>query len=334
MVTRRTILQAATVITASSALAGWPVGPARATTKLKAYTYLPTIARPGAAGLERMGKEIEAASDGDLSVQLNLGGSLAIKGSDITQAVGDGVVDLAGNGFFHGSVPVGGILRLPMLMTDYDQFFAARDIVMPEMEEAFRRQGVKVLGGYVYPPQVAWASSPITSLDDLAGKKMRVTSAEQGAFVEAFGGVPVTIPSAEVTSALQRGVVDGVFTASIGGGAAWKDLLTHTYRLGISYFDSVIIMNADVYDSLSAEQQGIVSRLGREIGEAITVQMMEEEPAMTKTLAEGGIVVTEADPADVARANKAMAPFWDKWAENKDDTIKSTLARVRKSLSD
>lgn len=331
MKTRRDILTAGAAFAAAGLV---PARLARAATELKAYTYLPTIARPGAAGLEEMAAKLSEATGGDLTVQVNLGGSLPIKGSDITQAVGDGVIDLAGNGFFHGSVPVGGVLRLPMLMTDYDQFFAARDVVMPEMEAAFREQGVTVLGGYVYPPQVAWASKPLTSLDDLKGMKMRVTSAEQGAFVEAFGGTPVTIPSAEVTPALQRGVVDGVFTASIGGGAAWKDLLTHNYRLGISYFDSVIIMNSEVFDSLTAEQQETLRRLGQEAGDAITARMMAEEPAMTQSLAEGGIVVTEADPADVARANEAMAPFWDEWAADKDDSIRATLDAVRHQLAE
>lgn len=332
MITRRTIVKSGLAL-GTVALVG-PGLPRRAgaATALKAYTYLPAINKPGAAGLDRLGKEIAEKSAGSLSLELNLGGSLPIKGSDITQAVGDGVIDIAGNGFFHGSVPVGGILRLPMLMTSYDQFFAARDIVMPAMQARFEQQGVTVLGAYVYPPQVAWSRDRLESLDDLKDKKMRVTSAEQGAFVEKFGGVPVTIPTAEVTPALQRGVVDGVFTASIGGGIFWRDLLNYNYRLGVSFFDSLIIINTGIFEKLSAEERQILRDAGAVAGESVTQEMIEDEPATTQELADGGMTIVEPAAEEVAAATAAMADYWTEWADDKDQEIAEVLTAVRSNL--
>lgn len=332
MNTRRNFLKNATALSMTSLAIPAFVGRAFAGTSLKAYTYLPAINKPGAAGLDRLGKEVAQKSNSELTVQLNLGGSLPIKGSDITQAVGDGVIDIAGNGFFHGSVPVGGILRLPMLMNSYDEFHKAHELTLPVMQEAFAKQGVTVIGSYVYPPQVAFSRDKLESLDDLTGKKMRVTSAEQGAFVEKFGGIPVTIPSAEVTPALQRGVVDGAFTASIGGGIFWKDLLNYNYRLGVSFFDSVIIVNTEVFESLSAEEKKILSEAGAAAGASITQQMVEEEPATTKILADGGMKITEPTEADIKRASEAMSGYWDEWASEKGGAISSVLADVRKGL--
>ena len=332
MITRRTIMRSGIALGAVTLVGPELARQAAAATTLKGYTYLPAVNKPGAAGLESMGQEISDKTDGALSLELNLGGSLPIKGSDITQAVGDGVIDLAGNGFFHGSVPVGGVLRLPMLMTSYEHFFTARDIAMPAMESGFADQGVTVLGAYVYPPQVAWSRERLESLDDLRDKKMRVTSAEQGAFVERFGGVPVTIPTAEVTPALQRGVVDGVFTASIGGGIFWRDLLNYNYRLGVSFFDSVIIINSDVFEGLSAEEQQILRDAGTAAGEAITQQMIEEEPATTRELADGGMTIVEPTAEEVSAATAAMGDYWTEWAKDKDEGTAEVLAAVRSSL--
>ena len=81
------------------------------------------------------------------------------------------------------------------------------------------------LATYNYPLQVVWSRKPINSLADMKGQKLPVTSPEQAEYVKRLGGLPVTIGPSEVPSALDRGVVDGVFTASSGGGKIWRDLL-------------------------------------------------------------------------------------------------------------
>ena len=54
--------------------------------------------------------------------------------------------------------------------------------------------------------------------------KLRVAQPEQGEMVRRFGGTSVTISAPEVPAALDRGVVDGIFTAGVGA-VLWKDLL-------------------------------------------------------------------------------------------------------------
>ncbi|MEO1193629.1 MAG: TRAP transporter substrate-binding protein DctP [Pseudomonadota bacterium] len=330
MTTRRTFLKAGAL--GAAALPFMTVRFAQAASEFKAYTYLPTISRAGASGLEQMFKEITEKTGGEVVIELNLGGSLPISGADITQAVGDGVIQFAGNGFFSGSVPIGGILRLPMLLTTRAEFDKAFAIVKPAMDQGFQRQGVTVIGNYLYPLQVAWGRDAIASLDDLKGKKMRVTSPEQAAFMERMGGSGVTIPTPEVTPALQRGVVDGVFTASIGGGAFWKDLLTSNYRLGPNFFDSVIIANSDALDSLSDEQRSVVMSAAAKASSAITDEMFADEPKVTEELAAGGITVTEPSADAVATAAADMAGYWQSWAEEQGGEAPAVLAQVREAV--
>ncbi|BBI64874.1 hypothetical protein HSBAA_61800 [Vreelandella sulfidaeris] len=58
---------------------------------------------------------------------------------------------------------------------------------LPISHRGFAEQDVTFLGAYRYPQQVIFTSFEIDSLDDLENHKIRVTSPEQGAFVEAFG---------------------------------------------------------------------------------------------------------------------------------------------------
>lgn len=305
---------------------------ARAARTFKAYTYLPSATLDGAAGMIRMFERIAQDTGGEVKVDMNLGGSLPIKGNNITQAVGQGIVQFGDDGFFAGAVPQAGALRLPMLIHSHAEFERAVAAAGADIDAGFARQGVTVIGRYVYPKQVIFGRGVIGSLDDLRGKKMRVTSPEQGEFIRRFGGSPITIPTPELAVALERGVVDGILTASIGGGSFYKDLLKSNFRFGGDYFDSMIIANTDALAALPVAQRDIVTKAAADAGKAITAAMVEREPKVTRQLADGGMVVTEPSPADYVRASSAMADYWQSWAESKGPVAKTTVSKVRAAL--
>lgn len=296
------------------------------------YTYLASDALPGSSNLIAMSEAFSEQAEGDVTLQINLAGSLGISAGDITQAVGTGIVQLSADGFFLGTVEEGGVLRLPMLITTPEEFETAAEITRPYLEEAFAEQGVVLLAQYYYPLQVAWGTYDIQSLGDLEGREMRVSSPEQGAFVEAFGGSPVTIGGAEVPTALQTGVVEGVFTASVGGGRLWQDQLTSTYRLGPNFFNSAIIVNQASFEALSEGDQALLRELALEYAGRATAENMANEEQVTAELEAAGISVFEAQEDDVARARELMAPFWDEWAADRSERTQTVLAEVREAL--
>ena len=133
-------------------------------------------------------------------------------------------------------------------------------------------------------------------------------------------------------SALDRGVVDGVFTASTGGGYTWKDLLKYNYRFGVNYFNSVLIANKEAFDKLSPELQARVREAVAETMPTITATMESEEEAVTQKMAADGLVVTPERPEDVAEAEKALASYWDEWAKSKGPEAVEALKKVRAAL--
>lgn len=296
------------------------------------YTYLASDKLPGSSNLIALAKEFTEKTNGEVTLDVNLAGSLGIKAADITQSVGSGVVQLAADGFFLGAIEEGGVLRLPMLFTTREEVDQGLEIVTPYLEKAFAEKGVVLLAQYLYPLQVSWGTYDITSLADLKGHKLRVSSPEQGAFVEAFGGNPVTIGGAEVPTALQTGVVEGVFTASVGGGRLWKDQLTSTYRLGPNFFNSAIIVNKNSFDALSPEHQKLLRELAVKYAEKATEENMADEAAVTQELAAGGIKVFEPSAADTEKATALMKPFWGEWAGSKNERTRTALAETMKVL--
>lgn len=318
-------------LAAVAALIALP-GPAAAATSWKAYTYNAAITTTAAQGFKRICDSIEKETNGELKIQMHLGGSLPIKTTDITQAVGDRVVDFGADGFFLGAVTIGGVLRLPMLIDTIEEMQKAEAIMQPYLERAFKKKGAVVLGQYTYPAQVLWGNKPLTSLADIAGKKIRVTSPEQSEFIKRMGGVGVTIGAPEVPSSLERGVVDGVITASAGGGRIWSDLLTHNYRLGLNFFNSLIIVNEDAWSELKPAVREKVQEIVRRETPAITRQMFAEEDEITAQLRAKGLVITMAKPEDVALAKQQVASFWDEWAKAHGPEHVEALGKVRAAI--
>ncbi len=306
--------------------------PAAASEKWNLYVYNAVSTVAAVKGMNKMIEEIEKETGGALSIRLHLGGSLPINTTTITQAVSDDVVQLGDDGYFLGNVPIGGVLRLPMLIQSQAEYQKAAAIMEPYLQRAFERKGVMVLGQYLYPYQVAFSSKKLTSLADIKGQKIRVTSPEQGEFIKRLGGVPVTIGAPEVPSALDRGVVDGVLTANAGGGVVWKDLLKFNYRIGVNYFNSVIIVNKDRFNKLPADVRAKVQRIVRDHMTQITAAMEAEEEGLSRRFAEGGMTITREAKPDVDLAIRTVAPYWDEWAKSKGPEAVEALQKVRAAL--
>ena len=202
----------------------------------------------------------------------------------------------------------------------------------PYRETAFAKKGIQVLAHYRYPIQVAWSTKKMTSLADLKGEKFRVTSPEQGEFVKAYGGIPVTIPGAEVPPALQRGVVSGLFTASAGGARVWNDMLKSSYRFPLNWFNSVTIANKAEFDKLSPDVQTQLKEIAQREADWVTAKFKVQEAEFTEQYRKNGMLIFPAKESDIKDAEKKMASLWEDWAKDVGPEAIEALAKVRKAL--
>ena len=271
-------------------------------------------------------------ADTDLNIDLHLGKTLQIASSDITQAVGDGIIDMAADFFFSGSVPLARVLNLPMLIENDEEWAKAYAAMEPTLVDAFAQQGVVLLGGYRYPEQTIFTTFEINSLADLDGHKIRVTSPEQGHFIEEFGGAAITLSGSEVPTSLERGVIEGVLTASAGGAKKWHEFLPYNYRFAVNYGNSMIIANADSFAALSEETQNTLRAVVAEEGPKTTAEFLEDEAAQKKSQSEAGMTLVDMAEGDAADASAKLAPFWEAWAKENGPEYEAALATVREAI--
>jgi TRAP-type transport system periplasmic protein len=282
-------------------------------------------------GAKLFTEEIEKATNGELKVRLHLAGTLQINPSNITQAVGENIVQIADDLFNSGNIQVAGIPRLPMLIQSYEDFAKADAVLKPYIERAFAQKGSTVLASYTYPMQFIWGKKKLESLDDIKGMKLRVAQPEQGEFVRRFGGVSITMSAPEVPSALDRGVVDGIFTAGVGA-VLWKDLLKYGYVLIVNVNNSYFIANTDAYKKLNADLQGKLRKVAGDSARWDQDTMKAEEADSVQVLRAAGYTFTTAKPDEVARAVDTVKPYWDDWAKSRGPDVVEALGKVRAAL--
>lgn len=325
--TRRGLLS-----TAAAAITACGIKPAVAATVWEAYTYLPNATQAGVKGLQTLFERVQKETGGALVINLHLGGSLPISATSITPSVADGIVQFGTDGFFSGNVPIAGLLRLPMLLRTSTEFAQAEAIAAPYIAAAYLKKGVVALGEFTYPLQTIWSRKTLESLADVKGQKLRVTSVEMGEFVKRFGGIPLTMGTPDVPAALDRGVIDGVLTATSGAGLTWKDLLKYNYRFPVQFANAVTIANKAAYDALPAATQTLLTTQAIDANRAMTMTMASEEESDTAELSKEGLIVTPALPADVTEAEKRMAPYWDEWAKARGTQAVEALGKIRAAL--
>ena len=296
------------------------------------YTYNPVATVAAVRGLNRLVDEVNRATDGALKMKLHLGGSLQINATTISQAVADGVVQLADDGFFTGNIPMSGVARLPMLIRDDQEFVRVAPIINKFMIAAYSRKGIVVLGQYTYPLQTAWSRRELTSPAGFKGLKMRVSSPEQGELVRRFGGSSLTMQPSEVPAALDRGVIDGAITASSGAGYVWRDLIHYNYRLEINFVNSFIIANKEAFDALAPETQAKLRAAATDSASWTATALRAEEVDLTQKIAAGGVTVILAKPEDVMEAQAKIAPYWEEWAKAHGNDAVEVLHQIRETL--
>ena len=138
----------------------------------------------------------------------------------------------------------------------------------------------------------------------------------------------MTVGAPEVPSALERGVVDGVFTANAGGGKVWKDLLKYCYEIGLNFFDATIVVNKEAFEKLPADLSAKLAHQGggraRALDDAETAHDEGEEKPSARP---SGMIQTAATPDDASAAPRHGEPYWDEWAKARARETAEALER-------
>lgn len=217
-------------------------------------------------GLTPFFERVAKASDGDLTWELFSGGSMGGP-KEALSAVKDGLVDssLVVDVYYKSDLPVSVTMSDMFMMVDDQIAWGAaltetQLLDCPQCVAEYDKQGLTPLAFYSGGDYHLMCMDEVHSLDQVAGKKIRA-STRNGALSEAWGAVPVSITTAEMYEAMQRGQADCTI-----GAYAWlnsyglKDLVKSIVSTPIGGYYSALVLHMadDRWDGLSAENKAVL----------------------------------------------------------------------------
>lgn len=285
--------------------------------------------------LLKLADEIGKASDGKIHVVCHPAGALPIDASSVAQAVSDNVLQFASADSlaYNSIVPAAGVLSLPGLFSSEAALNKGIAAVTPMLSSSFSQRGMVMLGVANYPLQVLWSTQKLTSLDDLKGMKLRVTTPEQAEFAVRFGATPITMGIANVATSLQRGIMQSLVTASSGGGRILHEILHYNLRTGPNYVSLILIVNRQRFDALPKPLRVKIAALSRQAGNDMTAVLQGTEVQLTDQFKKEGMIVTPGTPAEAKLIADRMRSYWPKWAAQHGPDAQKALAAVEQAIN-
>jgi len=323
---RRDFIKLGAAIGAAATLP--PLSPASAQGKavFKASDVQPA-GYPTVAATESMGKKLEAATNGRLSVQMFPSAQLGAEKETIEQTQ-IGAIQLlrVSAGALGPIVDDVNVVNMPFLFKNTAH--AQKMMDGPIGQELLDRISANANAGLV---ALCWMDSgarsiyntkkPVKSIENLTGLKIRVIG--NPIFIDmmnALGGNGVAMGYDQVFGALQTGVIDGaennppsyVFSNHYTA-AKYYSLTEHLI------IPEVLMFSKKVWTSLSADDQGLIKKFAREAQfEERELWKKYEQTAMDKAKAAGCEIVEIADKTPFQNAVK---PVWDKYGPKYQDMI-------------
>jgi tripartite ATP-independent transporter DctP family solute receptor len=287
---------------------------------------------PTVEAVERMGKKLEAATSGRLSIQMFPAMQLGGEKEMIEQA------QVGALQFARISVgPVGTIVdelnvfNMPFVFRDVAHMRKVIDGPIGEelMEKISSNPQTRLIG-------LAWMDAgarsvynvkrPVRSVDDLKGLKVRMMG--NPIFVDtmnALGGNGIAMGMDQVYNALQTGVVDGAENNPPSYDSFGHFQLAKFYSLTEHLIiPEILVFSRRSWDALSKADQDLIRKLSKEAQFEQRKLWDEREAQSMKKIKDSGIeVITFSDKKPF---QDAVKPVWDKYGAKYADLVKRIQA--------
>jgi len=195
-------------------------------------------------------------------------------------------------------------------------------------------------------------NEPIVSLDDLQGKRLRLSGLEQGKLLERLGGNQVSMAGGEIYQSLERGVIDGAefSTPNVDWSGGFQQVTKYWATPGWHQSASVfgVMINKSAWDALSPETQeklqiaadatlvwslAFTEKRATEayakFDEAVEINRYDDETlARVQEMANEVIIETACENPNSAKVYLSMMEYVNDYAQWRDASAPFNLGRT------
>jgi len=272
--------------------------------------------------VRKFAAEVEKKTGGQLKFEIYPSGSL-VKPVEQWGAMANGSLDMSlyPLAYAGGRVPEVNIGLMPALVTSYEQGLRWKDApIGKELTRIVEEKGVKIITWVWQAGGIASRAKPVISPDDVKGMKFRGGSKEMEMMLKAAGASPTNIPSSEIYSAMQSGVLDAALTSS----TSLISFRLHEHAKHVTtardktfwFMFEPILMSKATFDKLTPEQQKIVLEVGASLEKFGMDSAKVDDQKLAEVYKQAGDGVHDMNEAAFAKwRDIARASAWKDFEE-------------------
>lgn len=157
-------------------------------------------------------------------------------------------------------------------------------------------------------PVMTFSSKKLDGVGSMSGLKARALIGAERPMWEALGANTVSMPTGEVYSGLQTGMIDTINSPPGSIRAfSWWEFLTHAQKPYQYYADAYIMANKTWFDGLPDDLQQLLVDVGREVGQISTDRILETGEETLAEFQERGGIVTVLEGDSLSEFNDLMS---------------------------
>ena len=266
-------------------------------------------------------RDVAAATNNELAFEFYPGSSL-MKTVAQFSALRHGALDMSlyPLAYAGGEVPEVNIGLMPCLVANYAQGMAWKTSEIGlQLEALLEKRGVKILTWIWQSGGLASRAGGIIQPEDTKGLKVRGGSREMDQLLKAAGGIISSVPSDEIYAAMQTGTLDAAVTSSTSLISFRLQEISKnvtTGRQGSFWFMlEPLLMSKDVFDSLSADQQKAITKVGTDLEAFALKSAQADDDNLAAIYSKAGVKVGDFGPDALAKWKAiAQATAWKDFA--------------------
>lgn len=283
---------------------------------------------PNTISAKNFVEKVEERSDGRIKIKLYPANQLGDP-TVVYQEIGKGTIDMSLMSAPSNFDERLEFLYLPYLVTSFDELesvYGLDSFVFETTHDIHSKQNIKLLG---FHGEGFGGVGTTRALDDpgsMDDKNMMIRIPQMDLFKkfsESLGFRTVSIPFSDLYMALQTGQAEGW----IGGQPAsnytdFKDVLTHYYQYNNFFEMQSLIINQDIWDDLSEEDQEILQTAGVEMTTESFADAEKYDEEFREKLADYGIEVILLEEEKIDNiAKKTREELWPQFTESLTEEI-------------
>lgn len=281
---------------------------------------------------------VNSDPSGGVHIDVALSGALGRDPAKQAELILDGTADIAFivPGLRPDLFPDDAVVQLPGLFSNIRE---ATEVYLQLATERVMNgyEPYEVLQAVTGYPETFHMRTPATSLDDLAGKRIRVNNPMELRVMEKLGATGALLPINQTASAIASGQVDGALLPLAEPLVAFgvARMTTHHYLLAVATAPLALLMNRAVFDGLPAEARAVIEKYsGNWMADRYVATVNAGGQRLLKAFrADPRRTVTEPSAADIERANAAFKAVIDEWMAADSRNVE-LLAKAKAALAD